>query len=158
MAAIQTPEQRTYLALYRKAVSEGEFQVYLSSLKAAHSMRIAIYRAAKPYRDGKRIDALITQAIEGYVIRVWEDDDTGKGVLAFTARESLKELESIIEQTGLTAEDINSQPLGLELSTEIERMQVPAIGTKLFAELMTKVDKEEIEPDQPHSKTPFYER
>jgi len=106
-------------------------------------MRLALYRAIKPYRLNEFLDPELYQAQLRYVAAVPRDSC----VLSITNRRSLEEAESLFAQLGLGEEDLYSPD---ELAVQ-KRM------TEELDKLIVREPEEEVPPIDP-SANPFFTR
>lgn len=100
-----TREQKIYLALWRKAFKDNaSVEVNLRTYNEALSMRMAMYRTIRPYRDEELVDEELRLASERFVISVLKDSKT----LVIKPRGTLSAAEQAMADLGITEEDLLS--------------------------------------------------
>lgn len=139
-------ELRICCAIWRKAYQERDnpepITINAANYNAAISLRQAMYRAAKPFREGRSFDEDIRLAADNFVVTMEKLDDPSKPHrLTIRARTTVKDLENQLEGLGISESD-------LLLNEE----------KGVTAKLSEFLDKE-LEPLPTKRKaTPFYER
>lgn len=129
-------ETRIHLALWRRALHDDGLTITLQSYSQALSMRLAMYRALKPYRHNEFLDPELTEASNKYCIAVSKDS----GILQIANRKSLLAAEAAMEQLGLCEADLYSP-------------EEQAIQARMLSEL-DKLDLIEVEPPEPTEQLP----
>ena len=103
MAKDHSKQERIYLAIWRKAfqtIDHGEpIAIKASSKPIATAQRLGLYRALRPYREGKLFDAELQQAGERIVACLVESK--GRWAVELRPRETLSELEAQLAALGL---------------------------------------------------------
>lgn len=136
-------ETRIHLALWRKALKDGGLEVTLDSYSQALSMRLAMYRALKPYRENEFLDPELTAASNKYCLAVAKDSS----ILQIADRKSLLAAEAAMKQLGLDESDL--------YSAEEQAMQA-----RMLKELGSLAIQEDAEPapEAPSLDNPFFSR
>lgn len=102
-------EQRIYLAMWRKAGLQPEtanpVAIELPNPSVALTVRMAMYRAIRPYRSGLLHDPDLFSAAERFVLKVSKLPD-GRAVLAIVPRTTLAAAELAMLSLGLDDEDL----------------------------------------------------
>jgi hypothetical protein len=104
-------EHRIYLALWRKGyqakLAEAEpIVVNASSYSAALAIRSGMYKAIRPYREGRAFDAELTEAAQHCVVTAMKPLPGEQAQVLIRPRASLVVLESELEALGITEADI----------------------------------------------------
>ncbi len=129
-----TQENRIYLAIWRKALKTGgKIELKMADASLALSTRMAMYRAIRPYREGKEIDLELIEAAERYVITYQKSPP----MLALVPRRSLSAAEAMMADLGLDADDLLTPE---ELDQRMRMLEI----------------QDEATPN--HIETPFYSR
>ena len=98
-----TQENRIYLAIWRKALEGGkEITLKMENNSLAMSARMAMYRAIRPYREGRDFDAILAEAAAKFVIVHQKKPPA----LIMTLRKSLSAAEAMMAELGMLAEDL----------------------------------------------------
>lgn len=128
-------EQRIYLAIWRRAAEKGSLEIKCASPTSARTIRMALYRVIKPYREDPLLDSEMTKIAQDFVV-AWSKASM---VLNIIPRASTAEqlVDSLLDQLGLEEGD---------LETPEEKAVV-----KDFEEFMEAKPK-------PVSENPFYKR
>ena len=102
MPAPISREYRVYLALWRKAYLNPDEPVIVkcSSRNMAIAMRQGMYRAIRPFREGKLSDEELRKAAEKFVVFLKDDS------FEIRPRIALQELEGMFDQIGLDEQDL----------------------------------------------------
>lgn len=103
-----TREQRIYLAIWRKAydLSDSQPLVINCSTKAmAIKQRLGLYRAIRPFREGRIFDEGLRLASERLVLVMKGSDET-PWTITFSPRQTLSELELQLHDLGLSESDL----------------------------------------------------
>ena len=130
-------EVRIYLALWRKALREkSEIFVAAPTYNTALSIRMSMYRAIRPYREGKIFDDELSIAANEFVLMALKDPAGVKIVPRITHNVAKEPMEAL----GLTDEDLLSPD-------ELARKQA-----------MEKVQKELSIPESELPANPFFKR
>lgn len=107
-------EARIYLALWRKAYLERDEALPLVSIKASNysvatSMRLGLYRAIRPYRNGQVFDPDLEGASEYFVPTLPKlENPLAQHTITLTPRRSLSELEIQLAAMGLGEESLST--------------------------------------------------
>lgn len=145
MPAPISREHRIYLALWRKAYLEPEKPVKIKCRDRAMAiaMKQGMYRAIRPFREGKALDETLHKASEKYVIYCKPlEDPNAIHWLEVRERVALAALESVWDELGISEEDLL---VGEERSI-MERF------SKLTEEADEKIETQETKPN------PFFQR
>lgn len=98
-----TQENRIYLAIWRKALEKGSsITLNMENNSLAMSARMAMYRAIRPYREGKDFDPVLAEAAAKFVIVHQKKPPA----LILAPRRSLSAAEAMMEELGMIAEDL----------------------------------------------------
>lgn len=124
-------ETRIYLAIWRKAYQQKDtglppIVVKASSRSTLLSMVTAMYRAIKPYREGKLHDEELTRAAEAMVISAPKAGPGEPHVLTLKERKTLLDLEAELADLGISE---------LDLLTPEERLQQASLAEFLQPEV-----------------------
>ena len=96
-------EIKIYLAIWRHAMrTNAPVEIKLKSNGQALSMRMAMYRAMKHYRENPMLDPELTKASEVFAISV----EKGSKSLWLRERKSLGAAKDAMEQLGLSEDDL----------------------------------------------------
>lgn len=139
-------ELRICCAIWRKVHQERDkpdpIVINAANLNAAISLRQAMYRAAKPFREGKLFDEDIRLAADNFVVTLDKAEDPHKPHrLIIRPRTTLSDLEAQLEDLGIDESD-------LQLASE----------KGAVAKLSEFLDKSVPEPSTVKRNTPFYTR
>lgn len=135
-------ETKIYLAIWRHAIRTNQpVEVKLKSHGQALSMRMAMYRAIKQYRESPLVDPELTKSAEIFAVSV----EAGSSSLWLRERKSLGAAKDAMEQLGLGEDD---------LMTPGEQ----AIKQRIEAELgeVLHGEPEELAADPLSAPNPFY--
>lgn len=98
-----TQENRIFLAIWRKAIRQGEdITIKMENNSLAMSARMAMYRAIRPYREGKLVDAELMDAASKFVIV----HQRKPAALILTSRRTLAAAEDMAALLGLDDDDL----------------------------------------------------
>jgi hypothetical protein len=101
-----TREARIYLAIWRKAYDQREdptaspIVINCSSPNMAIKHRLGLYRAIRPYREGKLLDYALSKASESFVVTI-----NGLEV-SLQPRKTLLDLEASLADFGISEEEL----------------------------------------------------
>lgn len=105
--------RQTYLEVWRRAYREGEIALTLPTYSQALSLRMALYNAIKPYRDGKMVDVELEAAADACSILLTK----GSNELVCTTKMKHGMADLILDQLGLAA-----APVATEAQESIDRI------------------------------------
>lgn len=139
-------ELRICCAIWRKVYQEREqmdhLVVHAANLNAAISLRQALYRAAKPFREGKLFDEDIRLAVENFVVTLERvADPLAPHRLIIRPRTTLIDLEAQLDGLGIEESDLlltEEKGVTAKLTEFLEQVEHPA--------------------ETKRKSTPFYER
>lgn len=136
-------ELRICCAIWRKAYQERDLSepivINAANLNAAISLRQAMYRAAKPFRDGKMFDEDIRLAADNFVVTLEKaENPLAPHRLVIRPRATLNDLEAQLADLGIDESDLLLSE-EKTASKKLEDFLEPMVPTK-------------------RSSTPFYER
>lgn len=104
MPALISREYRIYLALWRKALNSSEpLIIQAPNTNMAIAMRQGMYRAIRPFREGRASDNELLKACEKYVIYIVKGEPS---FIEFRERKTLAALESDWKALGISEEDL----------------------------------------------------
>lgn len=123
-----TRENRIYLAIWRKAWREKDLGlppvvVKASSRSTLLSMVTAMYRAIRPYREGKLHDTELQRAAEGFVISAPKAGPNQPHVFVLRERKTLLDLEAELADLGISEEDLMTAEERLQRDSLAEFLQ-----------------------------------
>lgn len=100
-------ETRIYLAMWRKAIKSPDtpVQIELPNASVALTVRMAMYRAIRPFRNGSIHDPDLFTAAERLVLQV-KKLDSGRATLAIVPRSTLAAAEIAMLSLGLDDDDL----------------------------------------------------